>query len=144
MAAARRGHKTAVMLIDVDHFKSVNDNMGHAAGDELLRVVANRLRDCVRETDTIARLGGDEFALLLSESEQPHDATLVAHRLLEAIGRPIIIDPRANGRVTMFSNAPMNADAFYRTFLAALEIRGLVARESGNTIMIVPLEENRE
>jgi general secretion pathway protein D len=81
---------------------------------------------------------------LYTVSYRDADIRTVAEQVQKVIGRPIIIDPRANGRVTMFSNAPMNADAFYRTFLAALEIRGLVARESGNTIMIVPLEENRE
>lgn len=92
MAAARRGRSAAVMLIDVDHFKSVNDNMGHAAGDELLRVVADRLRGCVRETDTIARLGGDEFALLLMDPDQTCDATVVARRLIESVEHPIVID----------------------------------------------------
>jgi diguanylate cyclase (GGDEF)-like protein len=92
LAAARRGRHTAVMLIDIDHFKSINDNMGHAAGDEILRVVSNRLRACVRETDTIARLGGDEFALLVSDGDQPCDTTQVARRLLESIRRPVMIE----------------------------------------------------
>ncbi|HEX2839673.1 bifunctional diguanylate cyclase/phosphodiesterase [Hyphomicrobium sp.] len=91
LAAARRGRQTAVMLIDVDYFKSINDNLGHAAGDELLRGVAERLRSCVRETDTVARLGGDEFAVLLTD-EQPCDAAIVARRILESIRRPVVIE----------------------------------------------------
>ncbi len=92
LAAARRGKQTAVMLLDIDYFKSINDNLGHAAGDELLRVVAERLRSCVRETDTVARLGGDEFAVLLTEGEQPCDTAIVARRILESIRRPVVIE----------------------------------------------------
>jgi type II secretory pathway component GspD/PulD (secretin) len=69
---------------------------------------------------------------------------VVAEQVQRIIGRPIIIDPRVSARLTILSNAPMTADAFYRTFVAALEVQGLVSRESGNTIMIVPLQENRE
>lgn len=89
---AKSGKDAAVMLIDIDHFKSVNDNMGHAAGDELLRVVAGRLAQCVRDTDTVARLGGDEFALLLAEGEQIIDAAVVARRILESVELPIVIE----------------------------------------------------
>jgi diguanylate cyclase (GGDEF)-like protein len=95
LAATRRGKDAAVMLIDIDYFKSVNDNLGHAAGDELLRVVAARLSTCVRETDTVARLGGDEFALLLSGGEHTTDAAVVARRILEEIRKPIDIEGKA-------------------------------------------------
>lgn len=94
LAAARRGKHAAVMLLDIDYFKSINDNLGHAAGDELLRIVADRLRACVRETDTIARLGGDEFALILVDSDQPCNAASVARRILETVRQPIIIEGR--------------------------------------------------
>ena len=92
LAAARRGHEAAVMLIDVDYFKSINDTLGHAAGDELLRIVAARLSSCVRETDTVARLGGDEFAILLTEGEGGVDAGVVASRILEAVRKPVTIE----------------------------------------------------
>lgn len=92
LAAAKRGKQTAVMLFDIDYFKSINDNMGHAAGDELLRIVAGRLCACVRETDTVARLGGDEFALLLMEGENKVDAADVARRILDALKKPIYIE----------------------------------------------------
>jgi diguanylate cyclase (GGDEF)-like protein len=92
LAAAKRGRHTAVMLLDIDYFKSINDKFGHAAGDELLRVVAERLRACVRETDTVARLGGDEFALLLLDGETVSDTAIVANRILDAIRRPIFLE----------------------------------------------------
>lgn len=94
LVAAKRGRDYAVMLIDIDYFKSINDNLGHAAGDELLRVVAKRLSECVRETDTVARLGGDEFALLLSEGDGSVDPAVVARRILKAIKKPIYIEGR--------------------------------------------------
>lgn len=95
LAAARNGKDVAVMLFDIDYFKSVNDNLGHAAGDEVLRIVAERLSTCVRETDTVARLGGDEFALLLcSEQQSGNNATAVAKRILDEIRKPFDIDGR--------------------------------------------------
>lgn len=92
LTAAASGRGCAVLLIDIDYFKSINDSMGHAAGDELLRVVAERLCACVRDTDTVARLGGDEFAILLIEGEHKVDAGAVAKRILDAIKRPIYIE----------------------------------------------------
>ncbi|MGE0024124.1 MAG: putative bifunctional diguanylate cyclase/phosphodiesterase, partial [Hyphomicrobium sp.] len=94
LAEAKHGRQCAVMLIDIDYFKSINDNMGHAAGDELLKLVANRLITCVRDTDTVARLGGDEFALLLSEGDQEIDADAIARRILNAIKVPIYIESK--------------------------------------------------
>ena len=92
--AAKRGADVAVMLIDIDYFKSINDNMGHAAGDRLLKVVAERLCACVESTDTVARLGGDEFALLLTEDGPGTDAASVARRVLEAVREPVDIEGR--------------------------------------------------
>jgi len=94
LAAARRGRHVAVMLLDVDHFKSVNDSYGHAAGDELLKIIADRLRAAVRETDTVARLGGDEFAILLLDDEHDSDTATVANRILDATRQPIFIGDR--------------------------------------------------
>jgi GGDEF domain-containing protein len=73
-----RGSPFAVLCLDLDRFKEVNDTLGHPVGDALLRAVADRLRACVREVDTIARLGGDEFAIIISEAEQPQDAAVLA------------------------------------------------------------------
>lgn len=94
LATATHGPDSAVMLIDVDYFKSINDNLGHAAGDELLRVVAVRLCECVRDTGIVARLGGDEFALLLSQGDRPVDAAAVARRILQAMKKPIYIESK--------------------------------------------------
>lgn len=95
LGSSRRGTGAAVMLLDVDHFKSINDTCGHAAGDELLKLVANRLRASVREMDTVARLGGDEFAVLLADTSQPDEASIVAKRILASMQEPTIIDGRA-------------------------------------------------
>lgn len=84
----------AVMLLDVDYFKSVNDNHGHAAGDALLKVIAERLRVAVRDTDTVARLGGDEFAVLLAADEHTSDAAIVARRILDSVAKVIVIEGR--------------------------------------------------
>jgi diguanylate cyclase (GGDEF)-like protein len=82
----------AVLYLDLDRFKEVNDTLGHGSGDELLKHVAERLSECIRETDLVARLGGDEFAILQIGGEQPKDATALAARLLELIGNSFEID----------------------------------------------------
>jgi diguanylate cyclase (GGDEF)-like protein/PAS domain S-box-containing protein len=89
--ARRSGRSLAVMFIDLDHFKSVNDTLGHTAGDELLLEMSQRLRDCIREDDTVARLGGDEFTIILSELRHPEDAAQVAQKILEAVQMPMTI-----------------------------------------------------
>ena len=81
----------AVLFVDLDHFKIVNDSFGHLAGDELLVEVARRLAGCLRSVDTLARLGGDEFALLLEEVQEPSDAARVAERLQVALSNPMTI-----------------------------------------------------
>jgi diguanylate cyclase (GGDEF)-like protein len=88
----KRGEVAAIHILDLDFFKSVNDTLGHAAGDKLLQMVADRLRILVRETDTIARMGGDEFAVLQVAIGQPADATTLAHRIIETVSKPYDID----------------------------------------------------
>jgi len=83
--SARAGKRLAVLFIDLDDFKGVNDTLGHAAGDALLVGVAERLRGCLRRPDMAARLGGDEFAILLEELEEPAEAEIVAKRIFEAL-----------------------------------------------------------
>jgi len=92
VARARRGEIVAIHVFDLDHFKNVNDTLGHAVGDKLLKAVADRLRALARETDTVARIGGDEFAIVQVALEQPADATTLAERVIEAIGEPHNID----------------------------------------------------
>jgi diguanylate cyclase (GGDEF)-like protein len=88
LAHAHRGECFSVLYMDLDRFKAVNDTLGHAIGDALLQAVSARLRSEVRETDTVARLGGDEFAILQRAAEQPSRATVLAERLIAAIGAP--------------------------------------------------------
>jgi diguanylate cyclase (GGDEF)-like protein len=88
----KRGECLAVLCLDLDHFKSVNDTLGHPIGDELLKVVAERLRRCTREPDTIARLGGDEFAIIMTGMERPTDAVALAKRIRESITKPYHVD----------------------------------------------------
>jgi diguanylate cyclase (GGDEF)-like protein len=90
-AGPSRSNSFAVLLIDLDRFKQINDTLGHEAGDQLLREVADRLRQSVLEQHTVARLGGDEFAVLVPGLNQKQDAATVAHRLLAAMSRPFIL-----------------------------------------------------
>ena len=89
--AARSGSWTAVLFIDLDRFKLVNDSLGHAAGDELLVAVAARLRDAVRDSDTVGRLSGDEFTALCEDIVGEADAGIVAERIIAALAEPIEI-----------------------------------------------------
>ena len=91
--ARRRGEEAlvALLLLDLDDFKSVNDTLGHQAGDQLLTVVAERLRACLRAADTCARLGGDEFAVLLEELSGEEPATRTAERILESLAAPVVL-----------------------------------------------------
>jgi diguanylate cyclase (GGDEF)-like protein/PAS domain S-box-containing protein len=90
---ARRYHRNfALLLIDLDRFKDVNDSLGHTAGDQLLVEAAQRLASCVRETDTVARLGGDEFAIILSEMTTDDEADRVARRAVELLNEPYHLD----------------------------------------------------
>ncbi|MQA98776.1 MAG: EAL domain-containing protein [Actinobacteria bacterium] len=91
--AARRGEAhLAVMLMDLDRFKEINDTLGHHNGDFLLQQIGPRLRHCLRESDTIARLGGDEFALLLPNLQDPASATRVAEKIRSALSRPFVLE----------------------------------------------------
>jgi diguanylate cyclase (GGDEF)-like protein/PAS domain S-box-containing protein len=88
-AVARRRHQFALMFIDLDHFKSINDKLGHEAGDIVLQEVANRLRRCVRRVDTVSRLGGDEFVVLLADIGGVEQAAHVAATVLQSVAQPV-------------------------------------------------------
>jgi diguanylate cyclase (GGDEF)-like protein/PAS domain S-box-containing protein len=93
LAQARRsGRGFAVVWLDLDHFKEINDTLGHAVGDRVLQDVAVRLRDCVREEDAVTRLGGDEFLLLLVSVRQKEEAARVAKKILSRVGEPFRVD----------------------------------------------------
>ncbi len=84
----RFGWSVALMFLDVDRFKRVNDSLGHEAGDELLRIIASRLKTCIRETDILFRMGGDEFTVLLENVRTPEEVAAVAARMISAIAQP--------------------------------------------------------
>ena len=96
LAAARRDDgRLALLFVDVDHFKPINDRLGHVVGDRVLEGVAARIRQCIRESDTAARVGGDEFVVLLPGVASAADAARVADKIRAAIDRPFVIDGHA-------------------------------------------------
>lgn len=93
MALARRNRKKiALFFLDIDHFKSINDSLGHLAGDQLLQAVARRIRSCAREGDTVARMGGDEFTVILEGIQSHQDAEQVAGKIIETMSSPIQLE----------------------------------------------------
>lgn len=92
--AARNQRLVALMFLDLDHFKDINDSLGHQAGDLVLKAVGERLRDCLRDGDTIARLGGDEFTMILEGMESVEDVAEVAQKVLISLAQPLFIEGR--------------------------------------------------
>ncbi len=89
--ARRSGRMSAVMFLDLDQFKHVNDTLGHTIGDRLLQAIASRLVNCVRAEDTVARMGGDEFTILLADMADRRNAAQVAQKVLEAVRHPVVV-----------------------------------------------------
>lgn len=117
--ASRQRHKVGLVFIDLDHFKSVNDSLGHYAGDGLLRAVARRIQACVREGDTVARLGGDEFALLLPGLRDAADAVRAADKVLGALRLPFRLESRelfitASVGISLYPDDGIDMDALLR------------------------------
>ncbi len=115
----RRGQSLAVLYLDLDRFKAVNDTLGHPVGDRLLNEVADRLRSVVREVDTITRLGGDEFAIAQSGVEQPRSADILAQRLIETLSQPYDIGGQlvavgASVGITLADHNDLDADQLLR------------------------------
>jgi diguanylate cyclase (GGDEF)-like protein len=105
--AHRSAGKVAMLFIDLDNFKHVNDSYGHATGDALLKAVATRLQACVREGDTVARLSGDEFLIMLSDIEDAQDAATVAQKILETLALPYPLEEHE-----IFSGASIGISIF--------------------------------
>ena len=118
-ALSRRNHQVAVLFLDLDDFKTVNDSAGHDAGDAVLNAVAETLRAAVRPADTVARLGGDEFAILLDNSPDVYEAGLVAGRLISALAAPVVVagTPHPIGAsigISLGNSVSATADALMR------------------------------
>ena len=90
-AARRHDKRVAAFFIDLDRFKHVNDTLGHAAGDQLLIEIANRIRSCVRTSDTVARLGGDEFTVILPDIDTGQDAAPIARKIIQSLQQPVLL-----------------------------------------------------
>src|SRR5690554_6543330 len=88
--AERSKNKVAVLFIDLDKFKMVNDTLGHAVGDLLLKEVSNRLSSCIRKSDTLARVGGDEFTMILPDFSVAADIIKVANQIIQEINEPFL------------------------------------------------------
>lgn len=86
--SARQHHSLALLMLDLDGFKQINDRLGHEAGDQLLQAVADRLRHCLRASDTASRLGGDEFVVILPEISGPHSVAVVVSKIRESLTAP--------------------------------------------------------
>ncbi len=123
--ARRAGKPLAVMFVDLDHFKSINDTLGHEAGDELLLEMAIRLRANVRDDDTVARLGGDEFTIILAELRQPEDAVNVAEKIIKAVEQPLTIagtsiEVSASIGISLFPDDGSDAESLLRNADSAM------------------------
>jgi diguanylate cyclase (GGDEF)-like protein len=117
--AQRHTHQLALLFLDLDRFKNINDSLGHGIGDRLLSSVATRLRGCVRSSDTVSRLGGDEFVILLSELAHAEDAALCADKVMLALSAPHYVDQHclhvtASIGIVTYPNDGMDADTLIK------------------------------
>lgn len=133
--AERTGRMSAVLFVDLDRFKLVNDSLGHPAGDELLRVVTGRLLACARQEDTLARYGGDEFVLVLVDVISEETASRIARRLLEHVGRPLPVSGHdlhmtASIGISLYPRDGRNADALLQYADAAMHQAKRIGRNS--------------
>lgn len=123
--ASRNGSLVSVMILNLDHFKGINDSLGHPVGDEVLCAVARRLTDCSNKTDVVARLGGDEFAIIGSNCKSIEDIVMMATRVIREIGEPVILDGKAINiatsiGLTIYPNDKDNTDQLIRNAELAL------------------------
>jgi diguanylate cyclase (GGDEF)-like protein/PAS domain S-box-containing protein len=124
---ARTGHAVAVLFMDLDNFKGVNDSLGHSAGDALLTQVAERVQACIRPVDTVARLGGDEFAILLEDVRGIDDATTVTDRIFEALDAPFQLEGkelvvRASVGIAVSNGSASDAESLLRNADVAMYV----------------------
>jgi two-component system CheB/CheR fusion protein len=144
--ARRNNRRCAVMLLDLDQFKDINDTLGHPAGDKLLCAVSQRLLDTVRGTDTLARLGGDEFAIVQTDVTSAEGAAILGQKVLDAIARPFLIDDEevhttASVGITVVPDDGQESDRLIRNAdLALYQAKG----EGGNRFRFFHPEMNRD
>ena len=143
--AKRRGSPVAVLFIDLDGFKGVNDTLGHAGGDELLKEVAVRLQSAVRTGDTVARISGDEFAIVLADLVRPEDAALVAQKVIDRLGESIHIQGSEVFVTASVGIAAFPADGTdAETLIGAADAAMYRAKQSGrNTYQFFTAEINQ-
>lgn len=140
MGLARRHYRQlALLFLDLNQFKQVNDSLGHAVGDRLLQDVAENLVDCVRATDTVSRHGGDEFVILLPEIEDIHDPDRVAEKLLARFAKPRIIDGHElqvtpSIGISVYPDNGIDADTLMRNADAAMYVNKRKARSSDEPV----------
>ena len=125
--------ETAVLLLDLDNFKSVNDTLGHLQGDKLLQAVAERLQKCIRQSDTVARMGGDEFTLIFENLSGQEDARILAGKILDVFAQPFQLSSEtwkitASIGISLF---PTDGDDF-SSLLKAADIAMYAAKRQGN------------
>jgi diguanylate cyclase (GGDEF)-like protein/PAS domain S-box-containing protein len=123
--ARRHGGQAAVLFLDLDGFKHINDSLGHAAGDEFLKSMAKRLLNCVRSPDTVSRQGGDEFVVLLQDVRKPEDAATTARRLLQAVSEIHLADHSelhvtASIGISIFPNDGLDAETLIKNADSAM------------------------
>jgi diguanylate cyclase (GGDEF)-like protein len=121
----RCGTPLAILFIDLDGFKEINDRLGHDAGDSLLTAFAQRLKDCLRQSDTAARLGGDEFVVLIDDFSEPSIPAIVAQRILVVTAKPFPVATRecnvsASIGISLYPNAGGNIDTLIKSADSAM------------------------
>jgi diguanylate cyclase (GGDEF)-like protein len=144
LAAARDGSSVAVIIIDLDRFKDVNDTLGHQSGDLLLRALGPRLREALRETDTVARLGGDEFGVLLPQVEGVEGALLAAQRLEAALAEEfaleeLVLETEASIGIALFPEHGGDVE----TLLRRADVAMYTAKESHGGIQLYDADRDR-
>jgi diguanylate cyclase (GGDEF)-like protein len=142
-STSQRGTQVAVLFLDLDDFKLINDSLGHAAGDELLRTIADRLRTCVRDGDLVARLGGDEFTILLESVETSSEAQTLAEQIADELRRPLAVEERvltlgASVGIAVLDDTHTDADAGELLRAADLALYAAKARGKSQTAMFDP------
>ena len=138
----RQGLAVALMYMDIDHFKQVNDGHGHAAGDEVLRVFGQRLSACVRSGDLVARLGGDEFVVLIEDLSAPETAEAIAGKLIEAMSEGIAVDGTVLHVTTRIGIEYPTHPAVANALTAAADAALYAAKSAGrNTWQLLPTDE---